>query len=223
MPPALPPQTRPAKRDQSERRASCARTSSGNGPPGCASRSRRCSGSLHRIRMNRSSMMGEGPPAAASSRSRCAGRASPCPAGRPRGSRPGRRARARGRARSSCATRARSRASACRVQAPSGSRDEDPELRPAAVEPLPGLPQRLLRVIPVEEERLGIARQRHERVVGVAPGQLSQLLVEGAGPGDRLGRARARSARHAPSRRRSRSSACGAPRSASSPATRATM
>ena len=48
-------------RDQSDRRASSARASSGNGPPACPGPRRRPSGSSHGMRMNRSSTMGEGP------------------------------------------------------------------------------------------------------------------------------------------------------------------
>ena len=61
MPPALPPQTRPEKRDQSERRASRARASSEKGPPGRNSRSQLESGRSHGMRAKRSSRIEDGP------------------------------------------------------------------------------------------------------------------------------------------------------------------
>ena len=60
---------------------------------------------------------------------------------------------------------------------------EDPQLGARAIEPLEAAVPRLLRVVPVEEQGAGIARQPDEHVVAVAPGKVAQPLVVG-GDGD---------------------------------------
>jgi hypothetical protein len=77
---ALPPPAVAWKRDQSERRASWARMSSGKAPPGFASRRSRCSGSLHRMRRKRSSMTGDGPTGGSIISFEARGKSRSCPA-----------------------------------------------------------------------------------------------------------------------------------------------
>ena len=179
MPPALPLQTRPEKRDQSESRASSARASSEKGPPGdelapASSHSGTVPGDAHeavvddRRRAERRQHR---------SRSRGGAAAAPARRDRRRGSRRGRRARARGRGRRSHATRARSRWRGAARTRRSAFRTKIHSCGAAVLEAAEGLLHGVPGVVPVEEEGVGIARQGEQDVVAVAPGQVAEPLV----------------------------------------------